>query len=224
MSANNSTIYNDDQRSVRSSIALSLTCTVLLLMMLVSYGDSSTWLLRLTLAIWLIHATLSQVCHSIDYKSIKSSWLKEKVLSLDLFFIDLNTQRDYNRPSPTLTSNEAFEVEPVLSKLWETKLFRTAAYNVAKAEILVGTSFMKLNGVKDDSLLADLYSYEFYKECWLEDLQLRVDPWKQLSFGLNCLQESCVFSYYDGAIRRAILFSKTTAHSFYKNSFGQFDD
>lgn len=202
----------NDNKLSNNSIALSITCTLILVSMLLSNSDSASWLLRLTLVVWLVHATLSQICGSIDCKITDSTWFQDTKFNLSLIALELDspsakaeTKHRINKPTNSL--------RPGLSAaLWDSKAFRYASLRMGRALILAGTLSMKVNRVRDDSLLGDLSPSHFYRECWLEDITLRSKAKDQVSFGFKCLSESCVFIYHDGFVKRVISIIVTAFH------------
>ena len=201
MNSDNSQYINDNTQSTKS-IALSVTCTLILITMLLSGSDSSSWLLRLTLIVWLVHATLSQVRRSMDYKITQPTWFQDTKFSLGLLALELKSS-PAQVEMKNYTNTSAGALNPDLSGLWESTAFRKAALRIARVLVFTGTLLMRIGGVRDNTLRGELSPSQFYQECWREDITLRSSAKEQVSFGFRCLTESCVFIYEDGFLRRA---------------------
>lgn len=193
--------YNVHNNVSNKSIALSIVCTLILITMLISSNEPTSWLLRLSLVVWLVHITLSQICAATDFQMKQLAWFQDIKFSFNLAALDLNVSTIKSRNKIKSNTQSA---KPDLSSVWKSKAIQATALRIARMLVITGTFLMKLNGVRDNTLRGELSPSHFYRECWLEDIALRDNAKKQLSFSFKCLTESCVFIYEDGYAKRTL--------------------
>ncbi len=196
MKTNNTEFEQPDKQSPYSN-ALSLTCSLILVTMLIRSSESSSALLHATLVIWLIHVTLMQAYGSTDLRKLLSSCSSDKKSPSDAATLSSCASRsEYN------VDSSGDSAVPESSKSVASKALDYLAPRAAKSFVLTGTLFMKLGGFRDNTLRSKTNTSQFYRECWIEDIALRKNAIRQMTFGLRCLGESVIFVYEDGFLSR----------------------